>query len=80
MKITRRRVRAQQRHYTIKTKGWIKRWIQMHHNSYELLIHNIYLVNCATPTRTRTADLLITNQLIDFPKLFFELQIRPRNF
>ena len=27
-----------------------------------MLICNIYLVNCGAPTRTRTADLLITNQ------------------
>ena len=29
-----------------------------------ILIYSIYLVNYGAPTRTRTADLLITNQLL----------------
>ena len=41
----------------------------------------IFFVYCSAAFLEEDAvRLMIANRLIDFPKLFFELQIRPRNF
>jgi hypothetical protein len=44
-------------------KGGLKGGLNSPEN-INMLICNIYLVKCGAPTRTRTADLLITNQLL----------------